>query len=70
MAIIAGKETKLYCSGEAVALVDEATTSGDNLVYQVTDSNKRVFARDAVITVDDREPRTKSLQEQKNCCSR
>lgn len=48
-----GKKALIKVSGVAVAMVDEATSTTDNTVYQITNSAKRIIGLDASITVED-----------------
>lgn len=50
---IAGKKARLKISGTAIVFTDEATTTSDNLTYQITNAVKRVWDRTVTIVVED-----------------
>lgn len=50
---IAGKKAKVLAYGSSIPFVDEATTTSDNMCYQITDTIKRVWCRNCTITVKD-----------------
>lgn len=49
----AGRLISVKVSGDPVAFTDEATTTNDDTVYQITDTALRVWDRAATITVED-----------------
>jgi hypothetical protein len=52
MAEVAGRNTVLKISGDAVAMVGEATTEdATTKIYQITDTDKQVLDRTATIRV-------------------
>lgn len=52
MAISAGHKCKVRTSGTAVAFTNEATTTSDDTVYQISDPTKQVWDPTAAITVE------------------
>jgi hypothetical protein len=53
VAIQAGKNAKILCTGSALTLTAQATTSSDNKTYQINDTAKRILDLTATITVKD-----------------
>jgi hypothetical protein len=50
---LAGKKAKILAYSAAVSMTAEATTTSDNITYQITNTAKRILCRDCTITVDD-----------------
>jgi len=50
---LAGKKAKILAYSDKVSMTAEATTTSDNITYQITNAIKRILSRDDTITVKD-----------------
>lgn len=50
---LAGKKAKILAYSSAVSMSGEATSTSDDITYQITDTTKRILSRDNVIEVLD-----------------
>ena len=48
----AGRKSLIRVAGSPLSMTNEATTTDDNIVYQVSDPNKQVWAPTAPIAVE------------------
>lgn len=53
MSGVAGRKALVKVTGDAVAFVDEATSTTDDTIYQITNASKRVWDRTVTIVVED-----------------
>lgn len=50
---LAGNKAYIKLKSSGTAMTDEATSTSDNISYQITDSNKRIIDLDTLVLVED-----------------